>query len=237
MRPSSKYALHLNRDGMIELQDTAELASLESLSAEMWVSTDIGTREALLNNMTLESATTQRGGWAAMWGFHVTKKAGEKDFMPAYSSAVDSSVITIPMAGEYGNGRPVGSWAHYLLIRNGDTVQIAIHGYRWYQGEWKRERCVNGTINLRLGLGPDYKKHFKLFAPKGYNLAAFRLSSGTRYTLTGDGQDFEPPREFTLDAQTLILLDFSRDTGDEIRDLSGHNHHGTIVGGKWELLP
>ena len=56
----------------------------------------------------------------------------------------------------------------------------------------------------------------------------FRLSKVARYT-----DDFRPPQRFEADAHTVVLYHFDEGQGDVLKDSSGNNHHGKIVGGKW----
>ncbi len=55
-----------------------------------------------------------------------------------------------------------------------------------------------------------------------------RLSSAARYTT-----DFNPARGLESDADTVALYHFDDGQGDTLRDSSGNNHHGKIVGAKW----
>lgn len=55
-----------------------------------------------------------------------------------------------------------------------------------------------------------------------------RLSNTIRYT-----QDFSPLDEFINDDSTLALYKFDEGDGSELRDSSGHQHHGRIFGATW----
>ncbi|MDX1946545.1 MAG: LamG-like jellyroll fold domain-containing protein, partial [Pirellulaceae bacterium] len=59
-------------------------------------------------------------------------------------------------------------------------------------------------------------------------LDEIRISRIARY-----GEDFPPPTRFHSDADTLALYHFDEGAGDVLRDSSGNNHHGKIVGAKW----
>jgi hypothetical protein len=59
-------------------------------------------------------------------------------------------------------------------------------------------------------------------------LDEIRVSTVARYT-----SDFVPQRRWSTDADTLALYHFDEGQGDELRDSSGNNHHGKIVGAKW----
>lgn len=46
-------------------------------------------------------------------------------------------------------------------------------------------------------------------------------------------QDFTPAKRFVMDQHTLALYHFDEGSGNELKDSSGNNHHGQIVGAKW----
>ncbi|MCX7423389.1 MAG: leucine-rich repeat protein [Planctomycetia bacterium] len=56
----------------------------------------------------------------------------------------------------------------------------------------------------------------------------WRISKVGRYE-----KDFTPPQRYETDADTLALYHFDEGTGDVLKDSSGNNHHGQIVGAKW----
>ena len=55
-----------------------------------------------------------------------------------------------------------------------------------------------------------------------------RISNVARYT-----KDFTPAKRFTTDKNTLALYHCDEGQGDVLKDSSGNNHHGRIVGAKW----
>lgn len=55
-----------------------------------------------------------------------------------------------------------------------------------------------------------------------------RVSNVARYSA-----DYQPGLAFTADRHTLALYRFDEGHGDLIKDSSGNNHHGKIVGGSW----
>jgi len=59
-------------------------------------------------------------------------------------------------------------------------------------------------------------------------LREVRVSQGVRYE-----SEFTPQRRLTADADTLALYHLDENTGDVLKDSSGHGHHGKIVGAKW----
>ena len=58
-----------------------------------------------------------------------------------------------------------------------------------------------------------------------------RISKGVRYT-----DNFKPASRFVADADTLALYQFDEGAGEVLKDSSGNNHHGEIIGAKWVKL-
>jgi hypothetical protein len=83
------------------------------------------------------------------------------------------------------------------------------------------------TGGLSIGwLGADYAGEAWRFDGV---IDGVRISNSARYK----GDKLQPPESFKRDADTLALYLFEEAAGDELRDASGHNHHGKIVGAKW----
>ena len=59
-------------------------------------------------------------------------------------------------------------------------------------------------------------------------LTEVRISKVARYE-----KDFTPSVRFENDSQTLALYHCDEGMGDVLKDSSGNNHHGKIVGAKW----
>ncbi len=59
-------------------------------------------------------------------------------------------------------------------------------------------------------------------------IAETRISSVARYDA-----DFIPTKRFEPDSHTLALYHFDEGLGDVLKDSSGNDHHGKIVGAKW----
>jgi Tol biopolymer transport system component len=62
----------------------------------------------------------------------------------------------------------------------------------------------------------------------GGTFYCLRVSSTARYR-----QDFIPTESFATDDKTIALYTFDEGKGQTLKDASGHNHHGTIVGAQW----
>ncbi len=68
---------------------------------------------------------------------------------------------------------------------------------------------------------------------KGYHSSGgtfygLRISSTARYQ-----QDFSPSESFSADEKTIALYTFDEGRGLRLKDSSGNNHDGTIVGARW----
>ncbi|MBI1831112.1 MAG: hypothetical protein HYR84_06650 [Planctomycetes bacterium] len=59
-------------------------------------------------------------------------------------------------------------------------------------------------------------------------MSAVRISKGAR-----NEDNFTPLKRFEADNDTLILYRFDEGQGDVLKDSSGNEHHGKIVGAKW----
>ncbi len=62
----------------------------------------------------------------------------------------------------------------------------------------------------------------------GGRIDEVRVSKSVRYE-----KDFTPSQHFQTDKDTLALYHFDEGRGDVLKDSSGNNHHGKIVGAKW----
>ncbi|MBL8827194.1 MAG: DUF1080 domain-containing protein, partial [Planctomycetaceae bacterium] len=103
-------------------------------------------------------------------------------------------------------------------------------------GVWTTEEAhlyVNGTLEETVNLAGEKpllgKSKFSLGTQFNGLVSELRVSKGIRYR----GQQFTPEKRFEPDANTLALYHFDEGTGDVLKDSSGNNHHGKIVGAKW----
>ncbi len=102
----------------------------------------------------------------------------------------------------------------------------------WEPGEARL--YVDGVCVDRVTLKNDL--HYKDGAVDlGYlfegTIDEFRVSTAIRYL-----DDFTPPtstQQFQADADTLALYHFDEGQGDVLKDSSGNNHHGKIIGAMW----
>jgi serine/threonine protein kinase/formylglycine-generating enzyme required for sulfatase activity len=81
-------------------------------------------------------------------------------------------------------------------------------------------------VAVTLGANPASDQTFSEFF-HGI-LDELRISKVARYT-----SDFTPDARFAPDKNTLALYHFDEGSGDVLKDSSGNNHHGKVVGAKW----
>ena len=79
---------------------------------------------------------------------------------------------------------------------------------------------------LMMGSDPDDKGRPQRFFHGVIH--QLRVSAIPRYTV-----DFEPEKQLQADKHTEALYRMQEDTGSELKDLSGHEHHGTIHDAVW----
>jgi hypothetical protein len=113
---------------------------------------------------------------------------------------------------------------HHLAVSNGrEGIDVFLDGKRCLHQTKSNNPFVNSPFNLFLGPSNlNFGRHINC------RFKAFRVSGKQLYS-----QPFTPPAEFTRSDDTLLLLDFSVGKGNRLPDLSGHGHHGTILGGSW----
>jgi hypothetical protein len=73
--------------------------------------------------------------------------------------------------------------------------------------------------------GTDYPRYYNNFVGM---IDETRISNIARYD-----EEFTPQRRFEPDEHTQALYHFDEGEGDVLRDSSGNDHHGKIVGAKW----
>ncbi len=120
-----------------------------------------------------------------------------------------------------------GKRAHLTGVWNGEKFVLYVDGVP--QSEFRETpRDTNQLADIVLGAyvgAPGV-------GPPGYffdgQFHQLRYSRGERYRGA-----FTPPPRMTKDASTLALYHFDEGEGDVLKDSSGNNHHGKIVGANW----
>jgi serine/threonine protein kinase len=140
----------------------------------------------------------------------LTRYQGRWQFTVKYAGEAVPAYASEPAA------RPNGAWEHLAGVVKDGVAHLYING--------KRIRSTPLTKPLDLGQGQKLSLGTKLKA----SLRGVRYSKIARYA-----NDFTPPEQLTRDPDTLLLYHFDEGQGDVLRDSSGNNHHGKIVGAKW----
>ncbi|MDX1945452.1 MAG: SUMF1/EgtB/PvdO family nonheme iron enzyme [Pirellulaceae bacterium] len=110
------------------------------------------------------------------------------------------------------------------------------------KGKWKLfingQNVVQYTFEFPTNYSPQKKDFARIGAffdmlPRqrgGYTgvIQCVRISKTARYVA-----NHVPPTRLDADANTSLLYQMNEGQGDVLRDLSGNNHHGTIVGARW----
>jgi len=91
---------------------------------------------------------------------------------------------------------------------------LYVNGKNW--GDRNVFELLTGTEPFRIGEG-----FFGI-------IDEVRVSKVARYN-----KGFTPARRFEPDADTIALYHFDEGQGDILKDSSGNNHHGKIIGAKW----
>ncbi len=116
-----------------------------------------------------------------------------------------------------------------------------VHVAGVYDGKAEVRFYVNGQLQNRapakgvhkpspmvLTLGANPLANDAFFEHFLGRMQGVRLSKVARYD-----DNFTPAKRFEPDADTLALYQFDEGKGDVLKDSSGNNHHGQIVGAKW----
>lgn len=115
---------------------------------------------------------------------------------------------------------------HVAGVFDGETLTCFVNGReaaRGPAGELRTQQSGAGWIGQEPGWErPGEHCHFK------GRIQALRVSRGVRYP-----GDFQPQRSWTSDPDTLALYRFEEGAGDLLRDSSGRDLHGKIVGAQW----
>jgi len=106
-----------------------------------------------------------------------------------------------------------GKTHHLAVVRTKDESQMQLY--------------VDGKLVTSCEAILEGKDPF-VFGKIAGDFAEVRVSKVARYD-----KDLVPQSRFETDADTLALYHFDEGSGDVLKDSSGNNHHGKIVGAKW----
>ncbi len=175
------------------------------------------------NPFTVEMYTTVRSAkWAhrlffsnqgnaqlSLWGSSTIEWSGP-------NRGVTKLKVLVP------DGVPMGERTHLAAVFTGKELQLFING----KDQGKSEATLwKGKPFADMG---GLRQHDPAWKPLDGTIDDVRISTTARYTTA-----FTPPAELSADKDTLIRYDFKEGSGDVLKDSSGNNHHGKIVGAKW----
>ncbi len=107
---------------------------------------------------------------------------------------------------------------HLACVKTDKELRVYLDGRLAGKKKWPGGAVPPAPANSLLQIGRDLN---------GF-LEEVRISKVARYT-----KDFTPQKRFEPDADTLALYHCDEGSGDVLKDSSGNNHHGKIVGAKW----
>ena len=124
-------------------------------------------------------------------------------------------------------GVVIGRRVHLAGVSTGKELRLFIDGRLAGKTPLLGDLRVVPSACLLGGLAAN----FDAFKPLDGLIDEVRISKVARYD-----QTFTPAPRFEADADTLSLYHFDEGTGEELKDSSGNNHHGKIVGAKWVAM-
>src|SRR6185295_13691906 len=105
-------------------------------------------------------------------------------------------------------------------------MRLYVNGILRGESELKGEYQAGGSPFMIGGDGKRMDGGIRW--PFSGTIDEVRISKVARYP-----HNFTAPSRFEPDKDTLALYHFDEGTGDVLKDSSGNNHHGKIVGAKW----
>ena len=116
---------------------------------------------------------------------------------------------------------PKGRLTHIAGVQTGEEIRLYSDGKLVATTKSQGGKLNEPVVSLAFGGGSGNGFFEGL-------IDEVRISNVARYE-----KDFAPSVRFENDPQTLALYHFDEGTGDVLKDSSGNNHHGKIVGAKW----
>ena len=130
-----------------------------------------------------------------------------------------------------------GQWFHFAVVCHGDEVMTTfVNGKETSNIDNKRDggkkiRTVSPSpllLGAARALSADQAKSHEAISVFDGQIDEVRISTVARYD-----SNFTPKRRFNSDEHTLALYHCDHGQGGELKDSSGKDHHGKIVGAKW----
>jgi hypothetical protein len=214
-------SLLLAGQNRVELENTAGMLDLNgTFTVEMWVNVAKGIQNFVGDETwpAVNNAVERPHGWVL--------RIQEDQHLNFVAGAEITDRPGLQWAHERGKEVVVfdDAWHHLAVSSGRERIDVFLDGKPYLYQTKSNKSYKNSPLNLFLGPvnndgpGRDVNCRFR----------AFRVSGKQLYS-----QAFTPPAEFTKTEDTLLLLDFSVGKGDRLPDLSGHGHHGKILGGSW----
>ncbi len=190
-----------------------------------------GQRFALLcdgtSKVTMPSLELDASGPFTMEAY-VTKTQDTKDLQVPITAKGLLTLSCPDNTWKLAAARPDG---HYMIQGRSVILREKIHLAGVYDGKTLRLYADGTRVGETLmDKGPLTPGKWPLILAHGFTgiIGEIRISKVARYRL-----DFTPALRFQPDADTLALYHFDEGSGDVLKDSSGNNHHGKIVGAKW----
>lgn len=121
---------------------------------------------------------------------------------------------------------------HVAAVYSGVSVQLYINGIASGAAAAVRSRHRPSPLSVLLGANPDPallgREHASLRNSFRGIIHQFRISRGTRYL-----ENFTPAEILAADETSELVYHLNGGEEQIVPDLSGNEHHGTILGGTW----
>ncbi len=131
------------------------------------------------------------------------------------------------LKGKVTRSRVINQRQHVAAVWTANTMKVFV------DGKLQMANTIPPNLQLLRPQGPlliglRSDETGKLLEGFAGRIDEVRISRSARYD-----NDFSPGGRFPTDADTLALYHFDQGTGDVLKDSSGNNSHGKIVGAKW----
>ncbi len=117
-----------------------------------------------------------------------------------------------------------GRRAYLAGVSTGSELRLFVDGQLVGTSPFDGQ-VISEALPCRLGMLRPFSW---AWGPFDGTIDTVRISKVARYD-----KNFTPPKRFEADADTLALYRFDEGQGDVLRDSSGNNHHGKIIGARW----
>jgi formylglycine-generating enzyme required for sulfatase activity len=205
----ASYLEFNGKDTLVDVPSLKPNDSPDTITLEAWARYDESRSSHVIYWPGVHSASL-----ACDWErWHAMRRDSDGQFFIIYSS-------TKAVAGR---------WHHVAAVAERRTIKLFLDGKLQPASGQETRIEQRGRFLTLGGSHPDETGgHDRYFHGA---IGPVRISRGARYT-----QDFVPALRYTPDESAIAIYNFDEGAGDELRDSSGNNHHGKIVGAKWVHL-